>query len=159
MHILRNENVSPAAKSAVTNEKPRRCRRGFCFVRPRVGSELIVQPGTHDARLVIDLVRRTIGPAAASRSRNVHFPRAIRQISSARAQAARGAMSMQPAGEIFYPAGSLAAQYHRLQTCPAPHTAHLRTCRLVVRATQTPLTRVLPAPHAAATCVIIPSCS
>ena len=35
MHILRNENVSPAAKSAVTNEKPRRCLRGFCFVRPR----------------------------------------------------------------------------------------------------------------------------
>lgn len=38
-----------------------------------------------------------------------------------------------------------------------PHTAHLRvsrrTWRLVVRATQTPLTRVLPAPHPTATCV------
>jgi len=77
----------------------------------------------------------------------------------ARALAARGARSMQLAGEIFYPAGSLTAQYHRLQTRPAPHTAHLRTCRFVVLATQTPLTRVLPAPHANATCVIMLSCS
>lgn len=48
-------------------------------------------------------------------------------------------------------------QYHRRQTCPAPHTAHLRTWRLVVRATQTPPTRVLPGPHAKATCAVMPS--
>ena len=52
-------------------------------------------------------------------------------------------------------------QYHRLQTCPAPHTAHLRawrrTWRLVVLATQTPPTRVLPTPHPTATCVVMPS--
>jgi len=39
-------------------------------------------------------------------------------------------------------------QYQRRQTFPAPHTAHRRTWRLVVLATQTPPTRVLPAPHA-----------
>jgi hypothetical protein len=43
-----------------------------------------------------------------------------------------------------------------MQTPPL-HRAHLRTWRLVVLATQTPPTRVLPAPHAAAACVIMPS--
>ena len=42
---------------------------------------------------------------------------------------------------------------------PPCHRTHLRTaqrvCRTVVLATHTPLTRVLPAPHAKATCVIM----
>ena len=53
------------------------------------------------------------------------------------------------------------AQYHRAQTFPAPHTAHLRACRrtwrFVVRATHTPPTSVLPGPHAKATCVVVAS--
>jgi hypothetical protein len=51
-------------------------------------------------------------------------------------------------------------QCHRTQTPPC-HRAHLRTSRrvwrMVVLATQTPLTRVLPGPHAKRTCVIMPS--
>jgi hypothetical protein len=53
-----------------------------------------------------------------------------------------------------------ASQYHRTQAPPF-HLAHLRTSRrtwrLVVLATQTPLIRTLPAPHASRTCVIMPS--
>ena len=53
------------------------------------------------------------------------------------------------------------SQYHRAQAPPAPHTAHLRaalrTWRLVVLATQTPPTRVLPTPHPRATCVVMAS--
>jgi hypothetical protein len=44
------------------------------------------------------------------------------------------------------------------QVRPAPHLRTARRAwRFVVLATQTPLTRVLPAPHPAATCVIMPS--
>jgi hypothetical protein len=49
---------------------------------------------------------------------------------------------------------------YRAQTPPC-HRRHLRTARrvwrTVVLATQTPLTRVLPGPHAAATCMTMPS--
>jgi hypothetical protein len=40
-------------------------------------------------------------------------------------------------------------QYYRQrrQTCPTPHTTHLRTPRMVLLDTQTPRTRVLPTPH------------
>jgi hypothetical protein len=59
-----------------------------------------------------------------------------------------------------FPAGSVASQKYRTQT-PAFHRAHLRTSRrtwrLVVRATQTPLIRTLPAPHASRTCVTMAS--
>jgi hypothetical protein len=56
---------------------------------------------------------------------------------------------------------ALGAHSHRVQTCPAPQTAHLRASlrmwRLVVLAIQTPLTRVRPTPHPTAICVIMVS--
>jgi hypothetical protein len=71
----------------------------------------------------------------------------------------------QPAGVVesnacaafFFPGQFGASQYHRRQTCPAPHTAHLRIWRLATLDMQTPPTNVLPGPHKNATCVVMTS--
>ena len=86
-----------------------------------------------------------------------HFSNAqLTQFFLREASTNKNARNVTPLRARYVRVSCFASQYHCTQVPPF-HRAHLRTWRLVVLATQTPLTRVRPAPHAAMTCVMMPS--